>query len=57
MESTSARLEVLGCLQAAGRDVIGVHAPTAQQATLRALLAEAVQRNLEFHQCRDHGVP
>jgi len=45
------RLVVLGCLQVAGRDVNETHAPTAQQATLRVLLAEAAQRNDAWRSC------
>ena len=44
------RLVVLGCLQVAGRDVNETYAPTAQQATLRVLLALAAEMNLDLHQ-------
>jgi hypothetical protein len=50
VEKYKTRLVVLGCLQRQGVDFTEVFAPTAQQASLRVLLAHAAEHDLELHQ-------
>eukprot|EP00892_Ulva_mutabilis_P000512 jgi/Ulvmu1/10461/UM063_0017.1 len=50
VDKYKARVVVLGCLQRKGLDFDEVFAPTAQQASLRVLLAHAAQHDLELHQ-------
>eukprot|EP00892_Ulva_mutabilis_P002676 jgi/Ulvmu1/12409/UM009_0059.1 len=50
VDKYKARVVVLGCLQRKGLDFDEVFAPTAQQPSLRVLLAHAAQHDLELHQ-------
>lgn len=50
VEKYKTRLVVLGCMQKKGMDFEEVFAPTAQQATLRVMLAHAAEHDLDLHQ-------